>query len=94
MPVTINDLKNINPFDFQNWVCEQLNARVHKRTGDKGIDGIMFDGTLFQVKQSKLNVKNIEEIDSKKLAEIRLKCFKKTLRGKILSRNIVYTTME
>lgn len=53
LPRTVEELKSIKPFEFQNWVCQNLGGRVNiKKTGDMGIDGWMIDGTPIQVKQS------------------------------------------
>lgn len=59
IPVTVKELKKIPPFEFQNWVCESLNARVHKKTGDMGIDGFTFEGIPIQVKQSEKIGRNV-----------------------------------
>lgn len=53
MPLTEDDLRNVNPFEFQNWVCRRLFGRVSARkTADMGIDGYTFEGYPIQVKQS------------------------------------------
>ena len=53
MPKTLEDLKKLQPFEFQNWVNEKLYARPNpKKSGDMGIDGFYLDGTPIQVKQS------------------------------------------
>ena len=53
LPKTLPELKAMQPFEFQNWVCQKLMARVsRKKSGDMGIDGRLFDGTPIQVKQS------------------------------------------
>lgn len=53
MPKTVEDLKDLQPFEFQNWVMEKLYARVNPRkVGDMGIDGYYIDGSPIQVKQS------------------------------------------
>ena len=53
LPKTVEELKNLTPFEFQNWVMEKLLARINPRkTGDMGIDGYYIDGTPIQVKQS------------------------------------------
>lgn len=52
MPKTMEDLKQLQPFDFQNWVLGAMMGRAkQRRTGDFGIDGYLFDGTPVQVKQ-------------------------------------------
>jgi len=53
LPKTVVDLKQLQPFEFQNWVIEKLSARINpKKVGDMGIDGYYLDGTPIQVKQS------------------------------------------
>ena len=40
LPKTVEELRNLQPFEFQNWVFEMLHGRVNpKKTGDMGIDG-------------------------------------------------------
>jgi hypothetical protein len=53
LPKTVEELKAIQPFEFQNWVMEKLYARTSPRkVGDMGIDGYYLDGSPIQVKQS------------------------------------------
>jgi len=53
MPQTSDELKDMEPFEFQNWVVQQLGGRqVSRRSGDRGIDGWTFEGDPIQVKQS------------------------------------------
>jgi hypothetical protein len=53
LPKSIEELRYLQPFEFQNWVVQKLNARVsEKKIGDFGIDGLTFDLTPIQVKQS------------------------------------------
>ena len=53
MPMTEDELKKIQPFDFQNWVVQRLFGRVSsKKTSDLGIDGYTTEGYPIQVKQS------------------------------------------
>ncbi len=52
-PRTLEELKVIQPFEFQNWVFEKLHGRVNPRkTGDMGIDGWIELDVPCQVKQS------------------------------------------
>lgn len=40
MPTTVNALKKLEPFEFQNWIINEMQAKQSKRlTGDKGLDG-------------------------------------------------------
>jgi len=58
MPTTLKKLKSLEPFEFQNWVINEMQAKQSKRlSGDKGING-HYDKSIFtepagiQVKQS------------------------------------------
>jgi len=54
MPLTLDELGKLQPFEFQNWVVQRLFGRVSaKKSSDMGIDGYTFDGRPIQVKQSK-----------------------------------------
>ena len=55
----IKELKEINHFDFQNWVVEQYVGRSERKTADYGIDGYSFEGTPIQVKQSERVGRNV-----------------------------------
>jgi hypothetical protein len=49
----------MQPFDFQNWVCQGLGARVSERkVGDMGIDGWLLDKPI-QVKQQSSVGRNV-----------------------------------
>jgi len=58
MPTTTNDLKELNPFEFQNWVIKAMEAKQsRKKVGNKGLDGyfvkdLWHDKAGIQVKQS------------------------------------------
>lgn len=53
LPKTISELRNLQPFEFQNWVFEKLHGRVNPRkVGDYGIDGWVELDVPCQVKQS------------------------------------------
>jgi SAM-dependent methyltransferase len=53
LPKSIEELRQLQPFEFQNWVIQKLGARVSERKiGDMGIDGFTFDLKPIQVKQS------------------------------------------
>ncbi len=54
MPTTVDELRALKPFEFQNWVIrEKFNGTVGPRGGDKGIDGYSFmTHDPIQVKQS------------------------------------------
>jgi DNA modification methylase len=53
LPKTVEELKALQPFEFQNWVFEKLHGRVNpKKIGDFGIDGWIELDVPTQVKQS------------------------------------------
>ena len=65
MPTTIAELKALEPFEFQNWVINEMKAKQSKRLiADMGIDGY-YDKTIFtdsagiQVKQSEKVGRNV-----------------------------------
>jgi len=64
-PTTVNDLKELKHFEFQNWVINELRAKhSRKKVGDMGIDGyitkdLFRDDTGIQVKQSEKVGRNI-----------------------------------
>jgi DNA modification methylase len=55
MPVTANELEDLKPFEFQNWVIQQMHGtHSPRKSGDMGIDGYSYLEHLpIQVKQSK-----------------------------------------
>ena len=54
MPVTENELQALRPFEFQNWVIQQLDGtHSPRKSGDMGIDGYTwFEHLPVQVKQA------------------------------------------
>jgi DNA modification methylase len=54
LPVTEQDLRDLRPFEFQNWVIQRINGtHSPKKSNDMGIDGYSFMEQLpVQVKQS------------------------------------------
>lgn len=54
LPVTIDDLKELRPFSFQNWIVQRVSGtHSPRKSGDMGIDGYSFMEQLpIQVKQS------------------------------------------
>jgi DNA modification methylase len=61
LPKTLEEVKAMQPFEFQNWVCDKLAATVSRaRTGDMGIDGwIGIEKVPLQVKQSENVGRNV-----------------------------------
>jgi len=65
MPTTLSELKSLEPFEFQNWIINEMKAKQSKRlVSDMGIDGY-YDKTIFteragiQVKQSEKVGRNV-----------------------------------
>jgi len=53
MPMTEDELRKLQHFEFQNWIVRRLFGRVSDRkSSDMGIDGYTFEGHPVQVKQS------------------------------------------
>ena len=60
LPKTVDELKALQPFEFQNWVFEKLHGRVNpKKIGDYGIDGWVELDIPTQVKQSENVGRNV-----------------------------------
>lgn len=61
LPVTVDDLKALKPFEFQNWVIQQVHGtHSPRKSGDMGIDGFSFMEHLpIQVKQSEHVGRNV-----------------------------------
>lgn len=60
MPMSLEDLKALEPFEFQNWVIQRLHGRVsQRRVWDMGIDGYTYEGNPVQVKQSEKVGRNV-----------------------------------
>jgi DNA modification methylase len=44
LPVTVDELRRLKPFEFQNWVVQHVNgSHAPRRVGDMGIDGYSFN---------------------------------------------------
>jgi DNA modification methylase len=72
LPRTLDEIKGMQPFEFQNWVMQKLMARVSKTMiGDMGIDGWTLDNRPIQVKQSESVGRNV--IDNFETALVRAK---------------------
>ncbi len=61
LPVNIEDLKKLPPFEFQNWCIGALGGTVNpKKVGDMGVDGFTFFNRYpIQVKQSENVGRNV-----------------------------------
>jgi DNA modification methylase len=60
LPRTIEEIRALQPFEFQNWVFEKLHGRVNpKKIGDFGIDGWIELDVPLQVKQSENIGRNV-----------------------------------
>ena len=76
LPVTLDDLKALKPFEFQNWVIGRINGtHSPRKSGDMGIDGhTFFTHDPVQVKQSEGIGRNV--VDNFETAITRDKRFK------------------
>jgi DNA modification methylase len=60
LPKTLEEIKDMQPFEFQNWVMQKLMARISKTLStDMGIDGWTLDNRPIQVKQSEAVGRNV-----------------------------------
>ncbi len=61
LPTTLDDLRLLRPFEFQNWVIQRIDGtHSPRKTGDMGIDGYSFMEALpVQVKQSEKVGRNV-----------------------------------
>lgn len=61
MPTTLEDLKLLKPFEFQNWITDRLNGiQSNRKSGDMGIDGWTFMiHDPIQIKQSESVGRNV-----------------------------------
>ncbi len=61
LPITVADLKQLKPFEFQNWIIQRvLGSHSPRKSGDMGIDGFSFFERLpIQVKQSERIGRNV-----------------------------------
>lgn len=60
LPKTLEEIKAMQPLEFQNWVCQRLLARPSKiKVGDMGIDGWTMDNRPLQIKQSEHVGRNV-----------------------------------
>lgn len=66
MPSTLDDLKTMSPYEFQNWVCHQISATPSpKLSGDKGIDGRMIvSNDPVQVKQKQVGRPDVDSFQT------------------------------
>jgi DNA modification methylase len=60
-PDSLDDLKGLKPFEFQNWVINKIHGtHSPRKSGDMGIDGFTFlDKSPVQVKQSESVGRNV-----------------------------------
>lgn len=70
MKYSLEQLKELPHFEFQNWVCERIGGKVNPRkTGDLGIDGIVplseFGANLpIEVKQHKISRPDVDKFET------------------------------
>ncbi len=51
LPLTITNLLELNPFEFQDFICEMTNSEKTPHVRDKGIDGYLRGELPLQIKQ-------------------------------------------
>ncbi len=51
LPLTAKDLVKLNPFEFEDYICDMTNSKKTPHTSDKGIDGYYLGETPLQIKQ-------------------------------------------
>lgn len=72
MPQTVASLMQLKPFEFQNWVINQIRGtRSPRKTADMGIDGYTAEGDPVQVKRSPRVGRNV--VDNFQTAIVRAK---------------------
>jgi len=60
LPKTPDEVKAMEPFEFQNWVIQKLNGKLSRKLiGDMGIDGWTWDNNPIQVKQTENIGRNV-----------------------------------
>lgn len=61
MPSSVDDLKLLKPFEFQNWIIDRVNGiQSARKSGDMGIDGLTFMlHEPIQIKQSEHVGRNV-----------------------------------
>ncbi|MBA7541317.1 hypothetical protein ES705_33628 [subsurface metagenome] len=70
MKYSIEELKELSHFEFQNWVVERIGGKVsQKKTGDMGIDGIVpiseYGGNLpIEFKQHSVTRPDIDKFET------------------------------
>lgn len=65
IPLNIEDMKNLPPFDFEDYICHMTDSIPTKHTGDGGIDGYLKGETPIQIKQSeKVGRKVVDEFET------------------------------
>ncbi len=58
-PIIIDQLKKLPVFEFENIVCEAINARRTKKTGDMGVDAFTEDEVPVQIKRQSRIGRNV-----------------------------------
>ncbi len=51
LPLTIKDLKELDAFEFEDYICDMTNSLKTQHIADKGIDGYYLGETPLQIKQ-------------------------------------------
>jgi len=59
LPLTLDDLKKLKPFEFQDYICDMTNSRKMQYVSDKGIDGLYREEFPVQIKQQERVGRNV-----------------------------------
>jgi len=59
LPLTTKDLKELKPFEFQDYVCKMTNSVKTAHVADSGIDGYYLGETPLQIKQQEKTGRNV-----------------------------------
>ncbi|MBW2965652.1 restriction endonuclease [Candidatus Woesearchaeota archaeon] len=53
LPLTVQDLKKLKPFEFEDYICDMTNSERTRHVADQGIDGYYLGESPLQIKQGK-----------------------------------------
>ena len=64
LPLTVKDLQKLDPFEFQDYICDMTDSERGKRGSDMGIDGHHLGETPLQIKQTKVGRTVVEQFEA------------------------------
>ena len=65
LPLTVKDLKKLDAFEFEDYICDMTNSVRTQHVADKGIDGYHLGETPLQIKQQeRVGRKVIDEFET------------------------------